>query len=107
MRNPINDRIARSAIDPHGPTHVGVWLALAIHRINERLTAPITGHHSIAKCAGAGLPTCAACVRSLAPLCADQQWVRPAINDGDCSSFASIEKYGGLCGMSTTPERML
>jgi hypothetical protein len=95
-----NDQIARSAIDPHGPTHVGVWLALALHDTGKRPTGPITGDHSIAKCAGADLPCCSTCARSLAPLCASQQWVRPAIEAGACTLFADVDKYGHMCGLT-------
>jgi hypothetical protein len=100
MRDPINDQIARSAIDPQGPTHVGVWLALALHQVCKQPIGPVTGNHNVAKCAGAELACCSVCVRSLAALCADQQWVEPTIKDGSCTLFADVAKYGHLCQLA-------
>ena len=98
MSDPFaNQSITRSAIDPHGPTHVAVWLAIGLRRAGKHPTGPVTGNHSVAKCAGADLACCGVCVRNLAPLCADQQWVQPAIGQGACTVFADVAKYGHLC----------
>jgi hypothetical protein len=108
MKAAPNDQIARSAIDPHGPTHVSIWLALALQGAEDNPARPITGAHSIAKCSGTGLTSCSTCVRFLAPLRASQQWVRPAIEAGACTLFADDDKYADLVveGLAS-PERLL
>jgi hypothetical protein len=59
----------------------------------------------IAKCAGAGLPCCALCVRNLEPAGKLQQWAGPIIDGATCTLFASVLDYGHLYGASSAPRK--
>lgn len=83
-----------------GLVHVGVFLAQAL----SQATGPtLEARPDLHKCAGAGLPGCATCVRLAAPAGAGQQWCKPRIADGACANHASVERYRSLYTSAAKP----
>lgn len=75
-----------------GLVHVSVLLAQAFGPVPPALL-PRTDLH---KCAGAGLASCSACARQLAPAGPGQQWTSPQVAHGVCSVLADVDRYLGL-----------
>lgn len=98
-----------------GPVHVSLFLAQAFAElaggdvfapVAPAAPVPVAGNAraDIAKCRGAGLTTCAACVRSLAPAGPGQRWVEPDVDGAACALFASVECYGALYAGALTKD---
>lgn len=80
-----------------GLVHVTVFLARAFEQISPTLL-PRSDLH---KCVGAGLASCDACARKLAPAGAGQQWTSPQVEHGACSVLANVDRYLDLYATPT------
>lgn len=83
-----------------GLVHVTVFLARAFEQISPTLLPRPDLH----KCVGAGLASCDACARKLAPTAADQQWTSPQVEHGVCSVLADVDRYLGLYAAAPSSE---
>jgi hypothetical protein len=84
--------VIHAAAGVGGLVHVGVFLAQAFKQSSPSLSPRPDLH----KCAGAGLASCSACARQLAPSGAGQQWTSPQVEHGVCSVLADVDRYIGL-----------
>ncbi len=98
--------VIRAAPVGGGLRHVSEFIALALGgpaagtgpATRAAPAATLPGHPGIAKCRGAGLACCSVCVRALTHAAAGQQWIEPTMEEGACTNYASLERYGALIG---------
>lgn len=75
-----------------GLVHASVFLAQAFEQVSPTLLPRPDLH----KCPAAGLASCSACARQLAPAGVGQQWTSPQIEHGVCTVLADVDRYIGL-----------